>query len=310
MNEKKVIKFDSIYGISISEAKKAGDMVSIAFQFNVKDDFPMESKLTMAQHMLDDIVYPEIMNQVKNNQLAPNFRLHSVHLLLFSNPSKNQVLLNDKVRLKLNVKFVDNKVFEYGQQVKMGDDVEEIIGIYPNNNNDPNAAHIMLIKFKGKWHFAANLTYDRLKNQRRFNTSQKYLKIVRSSFEDENWSPFIDNLFSVNELAIQTVLLLRHYNNYSLKQSHEETSKIFKSYCETGNAPIEFFKNYEELWKLRKKARYLHGTHGKEFTIKKQQAEKMLSTTLKIIEYVNNLLATIDFHAIPKDGNYIAIGKV
>lgn len=308
-HKRKTIKFDSFSGFALSEAKKKGDLVSIAFQFNVNDGFPSEGKLIMTQNILDGIVYPEIIRRAQNNSLESDFRLQHAHLLLYSDPSKNDILLNNDVRLKLHVKFVDDKKFNEGQQV-MKKDIEEIIGVYPNSNNDPNAAHIMLTKFNGKWYYAANLIYDRVKNQRRFNTSQKYLKIVKTSLEDENWSPFVDNLFSVTELAIQTILLLRHYAGYSLKQSHEATSKLFKAYCETGNTPMEFFRNYEELWKLRKKARYLQGTHGKEFSIKIDKAKQMFSVTEKITSYTNNLLKTIDFHARPKDGHYITIGKI
>ena len=297
MVAKKKLKFDSFFGFAISEAKKKGDLVRIAFQFNVKDDFPPESKLIMTQHILDDVVYPEIMNRVKEGSLEPNFRLQHAHLLLYSDPSRNEILLNKDCRMIAKMKAVKGKVFENNQPVKEKD-VEEIIGIYPNYNNDPNAAHIMLSKFKGKWYFAANLIYDRIKVQSLFNTSQKFLKSVCTSLEEENWSPFVDNLFSVTELSIQSILRLRHYNGYSRKQSHTKTRELLKGYCETGNAPMTFLENYDKLWALRKKARYLQGTGGKEFTIEKEKARQMLSVTEEMISYTKSLLQVINNYSM------------
>jgi len=74
-------------------------------------------------------------------------------------------------------------------------------------------------------------------------------------------------------------------------------------------------KSESEEWFItqipyRKKARYLQGTHGREFIITKEKANQMLSVTEKIIAYTNNFLATIDLHAKPKNGHYIGIGKI
>lgn len=296
------IKFDSLFGFAVSEAKKKGDSVSVGFQFNVNDGLPHDAKLTMVQHVLDDIVYPEIMSRIQDGHLKSDFRLQRALLLFYSDSSKNKVLLNQDFKVRVAVKYRDEIKKKNGELVTK-DDVEEILGIYPINF-EPNTAHITIFKFNGKWYFEANLIYDRAIVQAKFVTSQKYLKIIDSALKDENWSPFIDNLFSVTELAIQSILLLRHYGKYSLKQSHKKTLEIFKAFCETGNTPLKFVENYESLWKLRKQARYLQGTHGREFSIKKTEAEKLLSVTKEMIAFTNTLLQEVDLRAKPVGSDF------
>jgi len=112
MKRKKKIKFESIYGYAVSGAKKKGDRASIGFQFNVKDNFPEESKFVMLQNTLDDYIYPEIMRRIKNESLEPNFRVRFAQILMYSDHTKNEVLLDREVRLILNVTF-KNSLFRF-----------------------------------------------------------------------------------------------------------------------------------------------------------------------------------------------------
>ncbi|MHB8545155.1 MAG: hypothetical protein ACYDAJ_00100 [Nitrosotalea sp.] len=307
-DDKKAVKIDSFLGFALTGGDH-GDTIQVGFQFNVNDELPPGSHCIMSQHILDDFIYPEVMRRIKAGDIESDFPLYMAQVLLFSNPVENHVLLNDEVRIQANVKFVEGKSFQNGESVK-GEDIAEILGLYPSEKNNPNAAHIMLFKFKKEWRLSINLIYDREIVQNRFNTSQKYLKLIQDALNEENWSPFIDNLFTMTELTVQSILLLRYYNNYSLKQTHQETGKLFKGFCSMGNAPIEFFNNYESLWKLRKKARYLHGTHGKEFSMKTKDAIKHFTITKDMISYTNNLLKVIDLASKPKHGEYIVLGKM
>ena len=307
MKKTKPIKFESFMGFALTGAKKKGDMVVIGFQFNIDDGLEEFRKTSMAQHVLDDFVYPEIFRRIKEGVIQPVFRVNKAHVLMYSDYSRNDVLLNDEVKIKSNVKFAPNKVFKKGDEVKQGD-IVDVLGLYPNQKNDPNAAHIMLMKFDGNWKFAADMIFDREKVRKRFSSADSFLQSAQINLQKKLWNPFIDNLFSVTELTAQSILLLRHYGKYSLKQSHEKTFLLFKGYCDTGNMPIKFFEHYKKMYELRKKARYLQGVHGKRFTIKKSDAEKYLLTTKEMMNHTNILLKGIDFRRKPKDGEYIDLG--
>lgn len=293
MKKTKPIKFESFFGFALTGAKKKGDRVVIGFQFNVKDGYDELGKARMAQHALDDYVYPEIMRRIENKRLDSTFRLKQAHVLMFSNYSRNTVLLNEEVKLFVIAKQIKKKKYKENEKV-LEKDVKEILGIYPTQKNDPNAAHIMLLKFKGDWLFAADLIYDRKKVKNKYKSARSFLKSAQHNIEEKLWDPFVENLFDATELSVQSILLLRHYNKYSLKQNHEETRKLFTGYCEMGNAPIKFSKHNIMLYELRKKARYQQGTHGKQFVLKKNEGEQLLKITTEMIHYTDMLLQTID----------------
>ena len=304
---KKKLKFESFFGFALTSAQK-GDSVTIGFQINVNDDFSSEEKLVMAQNMLDTIVYPEIIRRAIKKQLDPQFQLRYAHIVFFSDPLKNNVLFNDDVKIRALVRFVEGKEIQKGQEIKE-QDIEEILGLYPREDVDPDAAHVMLVKLKGKWHFASDLIYCRKRVKNLLKTSKKFMNIAKAALTDKNWSPFVDNLFTVNELLVQSILLLRYYNKYSRRQSHNQTSNLFKGFCETGNAPLEFDQNFEDLWKLRRKARYLEGTKSEEFSLEEDKEMQFLTITENIVDFTNNLIKTIDLISKPHEGHYISLGN-
>ncbi len=299
--------FDSVTGFALSSAN-AGELVSIGFQINVSDT-DNEMKLTLTQGILDSVVYPEIINRALEKKLDPNFQiLRYAHLIMFSNPSKNKLLLNDDVQIRALVEFVDGAAIQENDPIKETD-IKKILAMYPSKKTDPNAAHILLAKLKGKWYFASDLIYSKKRVKNLIVTSEKFLDTATTALEKKNWGPFVDNLFSVNELLVQSILLLRYYQSYSKKQTHDKTSKLFKGFCETGNAPMEFFENFDKLWKLRRPARYLEGTDGDEFVLEREKAKEFIDITIKIFDYINNLIKNIDLKSTPANGRYISLGS-
>lgn len=309
MAQKKQIKFESIFGFAITSAKKKGDIVGVGFQFNVSDHYSEESKLVMIQNTLNDFVYPEIMRRIEEGKINSKYQVRFAQIIMYSDHRKNEILLNDEVRLILNVTFKDNQSFKPQELVRF-EKMDKLLGIYPSPKNHPNAAHVMLVKFNGKWHFAANFVYNRKFVEEKFSASRDYMKAVKNAFKESNWNPFVDNLFTVTELSAQSILELHHHNKYSHTQTHQSTTKLFKAFCENGNAPMEFFHQYEELVRERKKARYLRGTHGKKYTIAKNKAENYLTITINMLKYTENLLKMIDNNSKPRKGEYVGIGNI
>jgi len=111
-------------------------------------------------------------------------------------------------------------------------------------------------------------------------------------------------------LSAQCILELHHHNKYSHTQTHPSTRKLFKVFCEYGNAPIEFFNHYEQLAGERKKTRYLRGTHGKKYNLTKNKAENYIKITNNILKYTESLLKLIDINSKPRKGEYVEIGNI
>jgi hypothetical protein len=70
---------------------------------NCKDDYNQEGKLLLTQSTLDDIVYPEVIQKAMNGELPCDFQLRMVHVLMYGEESKNEVLLNEHVRFLAHV---------------------------------------------------------------------------------------------------------------------------------------------------------------------------------------------------------------
>jgi len=305
-SNKKDFPFKSFSGFAITETKKKGETVIIGFQFNEDDKQSESSKLTMIQHVLDDFGYPEVIRRIKENSDRTSFPLRNIHIMMFSDETKNRIFLNDEVKIKARVK--STRKLSPKEEVRVGD-IDKILSLHPQEKVDKNAANILLMKLKTKWYFAADLIYDRDKVGKRFELSNDFFKIGSTAFDNEYWGPFIDTLYSVTELSIQSILLLMFYREYSIKQSHEKTLELFKGYCERGNTPKKFYEHYKTLYSLRKKARYLEGTQGKKFVIKKQLAQKYLKTTKELMDFTNLWIKRTDSFRKLKAGQYIAVGN-
>lgn len=252
----KTILLKSFSGFALTGAKKKGDLVTIGLQFNVDDNQPQLSKLIMTQHILDDIVYPEVVKRVKEDSKRSAFPLRFAHIMMFSDETKNRIFLNEEVKIKARVELT--RELQAGDEVRVVD-IKEIFSLYPLEKVDKNAANILLVKLKEKWYFAADLIYDREKVGQRYDLAHSFFKLAKLAVSEEHWGPLIDTLYTVTELCIQSILLLTFYEGYSLKQSHPKTMQLFEEFCKNGNFDIKFFKHYKILYSQRKKARYLNG---------------------------------------------------
>ena len=167
----------------------------------------------------------------------------------------------------------------------------------------------MLAKVNEKWYYAADLVYNKDRMKKRFEMAKSFLNVSIYCFENELWGPFGDNLFSTTELSIQCILLMLHYGRYSVKQSHDETLSLFAEFARNGNVEAKFSHHYQELTELRKKGRYLESLHGHDFTINQSKSKELFDSTNNLVQFVEQLLASVDLAKKPPAGEYIGFGK-
>ncbi len=89
------------------------------------------------------------MKQVESGILPSDFKLPNVHLVMYADQRRNEILLNDNLRSMAHIKFKPEKSFQSGQPITEGD-IEDILGIFPSRPNDQNAAHVILTKWDGR----------------------------------------------------------------------------------------------------------------------------------------------------------------
>lgn len=299
------IPFGSFSGFALTGAKKKGDKIIMGLQFNVHDNQSKLLKLTMTQHILDDLIYPEIINRVKENSGRPTLPLLFAHVMMFSDEKKNRIFINDEVKIKARSEL--QKSQNPGEAVILGN-INNILSLYPQEKVDKNAANIMLAKLKGKWYFAADLIYDREKVGQLFDLAHEFFNSSKIAMKEEWWGPFITSLYDVTELSVKSSLLLTFYGKYSIHQTHEQTLKLFKEFCTQGNLDIKFYKHYQLLHSLKGKARYLNNMQGKIFKIRKENAEEYLEVTKELINSIKTKLKNIDSTRSHKPGEYITLG--
>ncbi|MGH9982507.1 MAG: hypothetical protein ACRD8W_00950 [Nitrososphaeraceae archaeon] len=299
----KKVKFPSLMGVSL-ESARAGDSVGIITSLNCRNPYPPEWTPVLIQRDLDDLVYPEVIARARNGMLASNFVLTRAHVLMYGDESRNEVLLNDEVRFLAHIITTDGKEPKPGPVTI--DNISDVAGLYPSEKNDPNAAHIMLLRIKKKWYHAFDFVYNGKLARIKLEESENFFHMAKNSHNEKRWAPMVDALYSATELAIQARLLLMHFGKFSIRQSHPNTKEIFSSYTKAGNLDPKYGKHFSTLKELRSRGRYQRGSHGKKFQVKESEVPNLLSLTNDLINYAHTFLRPRNMSRNPDEaGGYV-----
>lgn len=295
--------FPSVMGVSMEYAN-AGDSVKIMYSLNCRDPLPPEWRLKFIQRDLDNLVYPEVVNRALNGTLADDFILRAAHILMYGNESRNEILLNDEVR------FLAHVITKNGKEPKPGpvtaDNIADVAGLYPSERNDPNAAHIMLLKITGIWYYAFDFVYNGQMARIKLEESESFFAAAKTSSNEKRWAPMVDALYSATELAIQARLLLNHFGKFSIRQSHPNTKEIFSSHTKAGNLDSKYENHFSALKELRSRGRYQRGSHGKRFQVKESEVPNLLSLTKDLINFAHTFLRPRNMSRNPDEaGGYV-----
>lgn len=164
----------------------------------------------------------------------------------------------------------------------------------------------MLLRFKGDWLLSCDFFYNKERNRKKLENASSFLRVANICMNEKFFGPFVDNLFSATELAIQAILLFQPMGKFSTRQSHDKTAELFENYTSLGNLDTKFWKHFAELRGLRLKARYLTGIHNGNFQLDLTRMQDLIDITQRLIEYVVKLMGTINSR-IPY-GEYVAFG--
>lgn len=295
-------------GVSL-ESGKSGDTVKIITSLNCRDPYPPERRLLLIQQDLDDLVYPEVIARARNGTLPNNFVLTKAHVLMYGDESRNEVLLNDEVRFLAHILTKDGKELRPGPVTD--DNISDVAGLYPSEKNDPNAAHIMLLRIKEKWYHAFDFVYNGKLVRNKLEESENFFHMAKNSLSEKRWAPMVDALYSATELAIQARLLLMHHGRFSVRQNHSITKDIFSSYAMAGNLDPKYERHFSSLKELRSKGRYQRGSHGKRFRVNESEIPNLLSMTNDLINHACSFLRPRDISRNPDEpgGYVISVGQ-
>lgn len=299
---KSKFNFETFTGFALEDVEKGG-MTSLGIQFNESDNVDFELKSMLIQNILHSYVYPEILHRVYNHDLKPTYKPNLVHILLNTQHSKNKILLEKETNFLANFTLKEDRPLKDKEHVNF-DDIQKITKIFPRENYMGDSAHIMLLRFKNKWLAGIDLVFDRLKIKTKMKSAREFLDTADYDLKQKKWAPFVTNTWRTTELTLQSLLLFRYQGNFSRKQDHETTKKLFKSFCNHGNAPSKFWNCYDKLYGMYKRASYGTGIKG-DFKINESTARELLDTSSKMLDFVNQTLEAIDKNRKSSDGKVI-----
>ncbi|MGD1838338.1 MAG: hypothetical protein ACPKPY_09830 [Nitrososphaeraceae archaeon] len=275
------VKFSSISGISANNAKD-GKKVKILFHDNCNSDNNYE-KLDNIYNILDNVIYPEIMKRIEGGILRSDFRLQNAQLIMFFDESKNKILLNDEVKMIADLDTKKKKKFKAGELIDFKD-IERINGLYPSDDNNPDAAHVMMLKFNGKWFIAHDLIYNLGTSSEIFNKAKFYFEKSKKNTES-NFVEFINNIYLALELLIKSLFLLRYiYKEFSLDQDIHKTIEQFRKYSDLGNIEKKYFDLFEMVIDIR--------NNKDQYNENAKFNEQILDNSNEFLVYVQSLITS------------------
>jgi uncharacterized protein (UPF0332 family) len=288
-------QFESFYGFSLHGAKE-GEKVRIAFRINCGNKRSEEERMMHIANILDNFAYPEIMRRIKDHRISSNYKLHSVDLVMYQNSNRNEILLNEEVRFLPNVKYKVNKPFKPGQLV-MPEDIEEILGLYPEAINDPNAGHIMLTKFRENWYYACDLIYGLETSKQLCEKAEASIKSAHDNMNEMRWILVLDKLLHVCMFSTHAIQILQYDKNFSLKQCYQKNIDYLSIDAKNGNIDPKYTELYNRIFELRKKIKYLLSVSGKNKV--KEEINKLVRLTSAFLDQVKHVVQSLTYSRMP-----------
>lgn len=289
-------RFESYYGISLNYAEK-GQKVKVAFRLNCQDKRSEDDQTRLVADILDNHAYPEVMGCIANGSLTSDFRLHSVHLVMFRDINRNKILLNEDVKFMPNVKYKNSKVFKEGENVNF-EDIDDILGLYPDTTNDPNSGHIMLTKFKDRWYYACDLIYELELSKKLSERATTFIDTANENMKNKYWKLFLNNLLCICMLLTQAIFILQYNKYFSLRQTHKINIERLAEWANNGNINPTYSELYNKVFELRRNI--------KRDDIIKKEANGLLLIASKFIEDVKNMVGSLTYSRTPPL-NYIKL---
>lgn len=291
-----ITKFSSITGVSLSHAKK-GETVKISYRLNCKDEIQGLDKFVIARNNLEDLIYPEIMKRVKRGQLSPKFKLRKAHVLMFSNELRNSILLNGRTKFLVEVKL--NEGANVNQSIGE-DQIKDVLGIYPKAQVDPNAAHIMLFKFKGNWLISYDFIYNSKRARNNIEIAKKEVKDSMKLYQGRKFMSFVQKQCRAVKLCIQSILALNN-SKLSFRTNSALLEQLFFAYATNKNIDVKFSEHFKKLLDLRNK-----GVHKvNKYFENSEESRYILNMTNDLIEHSEKILNAVNFYRNPPSGIYI-----
>jgi hypothetical protein len=235
------------------------------------------------------------MKRIAKGSLTSDFRLHSIHLVMFRDNSRNEILLNEEVKFMPNVKFKDSKIFKASEMVNF-EDIEDILGLYADYTNDTNAGHIMLTKFRDRWYYASELIYELGFSRKLCEMAVSAVNTANENKKNKNWILFLDNLLHICMLSTQAIFILQYNKQFSLKQSHEKNIEYLKGCVNNSNIDPKYSELYKKVFRFRKNVKH---SEEPSLGIVEKEANELFLAAGNFVKHIKIMLKSLIYFRTP-----------
>ncbi|MDP2926459.1 MAG: HEPN domain-containing protein [Nanoarchaeota archaeon] len=240
-----------------------------------------EIKEKVFQQMMSLWVEPEINKRKSLDRLPKDFNLRAAQVIFSLDRGWNKVRLNDEVKAEAKVKLNASK--NKGDPI-YEQEIEHIESI-KLTNEDPNCAHLTLLRIKDKWILSFDFTYNQKRIKEHIEAAKEFLDSAKDNLVKNRLRPFFENSFACSELLAKSILLQLPNKKILYGTNHDERINEFKNWAVLGNVEIKHSALLERLNSLRPSARYLCSTEFKEEDILKiiKNLEELMQFAERIV---------------------------
>lgn len=239
---------------------------------------PQEGAERAFKQAMDLWVTPEIERRRATGVLPDTFSLYRAQII-FMVDGPPEVRLNEEVSARLHVRV--NRAIEKGEAVSTSD-IDEIVGV-DLTDQDPNAAHVTMIRHRDGWVFTYDARYNAARIETVLATAREFLDCAGFALEGNRLRAFADNLYSATELLAKARLLtLPDPKLLVPRRGHRHLTISFNRWGTLGNTDPRFVSLLNKLIPLRQAARY----PPKEFSLSLGEAKRLLSLAEEMFETV------------------------
>lgn len=224
----------------------------------------------LLQNAFDLWINPEIERRREADLLPDNFVFRGAQVIMDLDLQAPKVRLNEEIRAVAQARAA--RAVEAGEPVTE-DDLQSIEDIMLTDE-DPNAGHLTLMSFKGRWIIAFDFRYNAERVAGTIEAAREFLDSAASALERNQMRAFAENLFGATELMAKGTLLMLPDEKVLKGKKHSLISSRYNLWGKSGNIDQRYIKLLNRLANIRSSARYLQ----KEFSIEHSEAKEMLDT--------------------------------
>ena len=225
-------------------------------------------------------INPEIERRREAGRLPNDFAIRSAQVIMNLDADAPEVRFNEEVKVLAEAEWA--REVEYGEDVTEADvdSIRELV----LTDHDPNAGHLTMVLFKGRWIIAFDFRYNATRVAATLNAAREFLDGATFALDQHHMRHFVDTLFSATELMAKGMLLMNADKDLLKSKKHEIIRNKFNLTGKWGHTDPRYVKLLNRLQDLRGSARYL----DKDFTLSIEEASDMLSTAEDMFEALSN----------------------